>query len=71
MDGITEQGGGLMITKSVRVRKWEGGGFGWGEFEIRQNEGDVVLRASERPQGERVWLGTWLHDPFPATGADK
>ena len=71
MDGITEQSRGLMITKAVRVWKRKGGGFGWGEFEVRQNEGDVVLRASQRPQGESVRLRTWLHDPFSATGADE
>ena len=71
MDGIAEEGGGLVVAEARGIRKRKGGGFGRGEFEVRQDERDVFFGATEGPQREGIRLRTWLHDPFPATGADK
>jgi hypothetical protein len=71
VDGIAQKDGGLVAAVARWIRQREDGRFGWGEFQIRQDESDVFFGATEWAQRQGVGGGAGLDDPLAATGADE
>jgi hypothetical protein len=64
VNGVAQEGGGLMAAVELRVGKRKCRRLNGGEFEFRKNQGDILFGASEGAQQKCVGFRAWLDNPF-------